>query len=117
MDISRKSVLRNFKRLTRAGEKKFREGNYKGSLEDKREANSILKTYAWDNEILESFKKELSNLYSSKFDLIKDHKLRINLEKKNQIIKLLKKKSEEKFKKGDYKGAVKALRRSDKYFS
>ena len=56
-------------------------------------------------------------MYFSKFDLIFDHKLRIDELKKNEIIKFLQQKSEEKFQKGDYKGAVKALRRSEKYLS
>ena len=35
----------------------------------------------------------------------------------NQIIKILEQKSEDKFKKGDFKGAVKAARRYEKYLS
>jgi len=56
-------------------------------------------------------------LYSSKFDLIFDHKLKIDESKRNEIIKMLKQKSNEKLKILDYKGAIKALRRAEKYFS
>ena len=101
--------------LTRSSEKKFKQGNFKGAIDDKKKVNSILKSA--DKEINEKFKEELSKLYSSKFDLIFDHKLKINEFKKNEIVKLLEKKSEEKLQKGDFKGAIKALRRSEKYLS
>ena len=117
MEESSKLDLENVIKLTRSSEVKFKQGNFKGAIDDKRMVNSILKFKLGDQEIVEKFKEELSNLYSSKFDLIFDHKLRIDELKKNKIIKLLKEKSEEKFQKGDYKGAVKALRRSEKYFS
>tara|TARA_B100001109_G_C18406967_1_gene264585 strand:+ start:134 stop:490 length:357 start_codon:yes stop_codon:yes gene_type:complete len=117
MEDSNKLALENVIRLTRSSEKKFMQGNFKGAIDDKRKVNAILKSKSSDYEIIEKFKEELSNLYSSKFDLIFDHKLRIDNLKKNEIIKFLKKKSEDKFKKGDYKGAIKALRRSEKYLS
>ena len=112
-DLSLKLILK----LTKASEKKFREGNFRGAFEDKMEVKSILKSKFCNRKITEKFRKELSKIYYSKFDLIKDHKLKIDLIKIKNIIKLLDKKSEEKFKKGDFKGAVKALRRSEKYLS
>ena len=117
MDYSSKLILENVIRLTRSGEKKFREGNFKGSLEDKRRVNSILKSNSCCEHIIEKFKEELSSLYSSKFDLINDHKLRLDVIKKKKIIKLLEQKCEENFKRGDFKRAVRALRRSEKYLS
>tara|TARA_B100000945_G_C20371828_1_gene592505 strand:- start:389 stop:745 length:357 start_codon:yes stop_codon:yes gene_type:complete len=110
-------ALENVIKLTRAGEKKFKKGDFKGAIDDKRRANSILKSISGDKEIIEKFREELSKIYSTKFDLIYDHKLKINECKKDEIVKLLEQKSEEKFKKGDYKGAIKALRRSEKYLS
>ena len=56
-------------------------------------------------------------LYKSKFDLINDHKLRIDESKINKIINLLEQKSDEKYNQGDFKGAIKALRRSEKYLA
>ena len=117
MDASSKLALENVIKLTRSSEVKFKEGNFKGSIDDKRKASKILKLKSDEKEIIQKYKEELSSLYSSRFDLIFDHKLRISELKKNEIIKLLEHKSEEKLKKGDYKGAVKALRRSEKYFS
>ena len=115
MDYSNKLALENVIKLTRSSEMKFKEGNFKGAIDDKRKLNKILQLKFDEKEIIQKYKEELSNLYSSKFDLIFDHKLRITDFKKKEIVKSLEQKSEEKFKKGDYKGAVKALRRSEKY--
>ena len=117
MEDSSKLVLKNIIELTKSSEKKFKEGNFKGAIDERRKVSKILKLKSGDSEIVEKFKEELTNLYSSKFDLIFDHKLRINESKKNEFVKLLRQKSEEKYNKGDYKGAIKAIRRSEKYFS
>ena len=117
MKNSDKLFLKKVIELTRSSEKKFHQGNFKEAIEDKRNARIILNSETLDARIIEEFKNELSNLYNSKFDLIYDHKLRISELKKIKIIKLLEKKSAEKYRKGDYKGAIKALRRSEKYLS
>ena len=117
MEDSSKLALENIIKLIRSSELKFRQGNFKKAIDEKRKINSILQSKSDDKEIMEKFKEELSNLYSSRFDLIYDHKMRINQIKRNEIIKLLEQRSEEKLKKGDYEGAVKALRRSEKYLS
>ena len=110
-------TLENIIKLTRASERKFKEGNFKGAIKDKREVKNILNSKLVDIKMYEKFKEELSKLYFSKFDLIYDHKLIIDELKRNEIIKSLEKKSNEKYKKGDYEGAIKALRRSEKYLS
>ena len=117
MKDSNELILGNIIELTRSSEKKFKLGNFKGALEDKMKANAILKSKSCDEKILEKYKKELSRLYSSKFDLIFDHKLKIDEIKINEIVKLLEHKSEEKLKNHDYRGAIKALRRAEKYIS
>ena len=110
-------ILGNIIKLTRSSEKKFKLGNFKGAIDDKIKANAILKSKSCDEKIIEKYGEELSSLYSSKFDLIFDHKLKIDEIKRNQIVKMLEQKSKERFKNLDYKGAIKALRRADKYFS
>ena len=110
-------VLEDIMQLTISSEKKFKQGNYKEALDDKIKAKTILQSKSCDEKTTEKFKEELSNLYSSKFDLIFDHKLKIDDIKRNQIIKMLEQKSREKLKNHDYKGAIKALRRAEKYFS
>ena len=117
MEDSGRLILENLIRLTRSSEIKFKQGNFKGALEDKMKANSILKSGSCDEKIIQKYKKELSSLYDSKFDLIFDHKLKIDEMKINEIVKMLELKSEEKLKNLDYKGAIKALRRAEKYMS
>ena len=117
MKDSNELILGNIIKLTRSSEKKFKLGNFKGALEDKMKANAILKSKSCDEKIMEKYKEELSTLYSSKFDLIFDHKLKIDEIKINEIVKLLEQKSEEKLKNLDYRGAIKALRRAEKYIS
>ena len=110
-------ILKNLIKLIRSSEKKFKLGNFKGALEDKMKANAILKSKSCDEKIIEKYREELSSLYSSKFDLIFDHKLKIDEMKINEIVKMLERKSEEKLKNHDYRGAIKALRRAEKYIS
>ena len=110
-------VLENLIELTRSSEKKFKQGNFKGAFEDKMKANAILKSKSCDEKIFEKYREELSSLYSSKFDLIFDHKLKIDQIKINEIVRMLERKSDEKLKNLDYRGAIKALRRAEKYKS
>ena len=115
MKDDRELVLKNLIKLTRSSEKKFRRRDFKGAIDDKMKANEILNSKSSDEKILEKYREELSSLYSSRFDLIFDHKLKIDEIKKNQIVKLLEDKSKEKLKNLDYRGAIKALRRAEKY--
>ena len=117
MEDSNKLILRNIINLTRSSEKKFKLGNFKGAIDDKIKANAILKSKSCDEKIIEKYREELSSLYSSKFDLIFDHKKIIDEIKRNEIVKMLEQKSKERLKNLDYKGAIKALRRAEKYFS
>ena len=111
------SILGDLIKLARSSEKKFKLGNFKGAIDDKMKANAILKSKSCDEKIIEKYREELSNLYSSRFDLIFDHKLKIDEIKINEIVKMLERKSEEKLKNLDYRGAIKALRRAEKYIS
>ena len=115
MEKNKNLILDKVIKLSKASEKKYRQGDYKGAIEDKRKVKTLLDEEFLDVELFEKYKKELSLLYDSKFDLIYDHKSRINNSKKAAIIKLLVQKSEEKYNKGDFKAAIKALRRSEKY--
>jgi len=116
MEDSGGLILENLIKLTRSSENKFKRGNFKGALDDKMKANAILKSISCDEKIIEKYREELSRLYSSKFDLIFDHKLKIDEIKRNEIVKMLEQKSKEKLKSLDHKGAIKAFRRAEKYF-
>jgi len=67
-------------------------------------------------KLLKNIEKNYLDCIHSKFDLIFDHKLKIDEIKRNQIVKMLEQKSKEKLKNLDYKGAIKAFRRAEKYF-
>ena len=116
MKDSNELILGNIIKLTRSSEKKFKLGNFKGAIDDKMKVNEILKSKSCDEKIIEKYREELSRLYFSKFDLIFDHKLKIDEIKRNEIVKMLEQKSKEKLKCLDYKGAIKAFRRAEKYF-
>ena len=115
MEDSDVLILDNLINLTKSSENKFKRGNFKGALDDKMEANAILKSKSCDEKTIEKFRKELSSFYSSKFDLIFDYKIKIDEIKINEIVKMLKNKSNEELKNLNYKGAIKALRRAEKY--
>ena len=110
-------TIENIVNQTRSSERKFKEGNFIGAIEDKREVRFLMKSKFCDNNFIKKFKEELSQLYASRFDLINDYKLRIDELKINKIVKLLEKKSDEKYRNGDFKGAIRAMRRSEKYLS
>ena len=114
---SDKLTIENIVNQTRSSERKFKEGNFIGAIEDKREVRFLLNSKFCDKDIVRTFKKELSSLYSSKFDLINDHKLRLDESEIKKIVNLLEQKSDEKYRKGDFKGAIRALRRSEKYLA
>jgi len=78
MKDSNELLLGNIIKLTRSSEKKFKLGNFKGAINDKMKANAILKSKSCDEKIIKKYREELSRLYSSKFDLIFDHKLKID---------------------------------------
>ncbi len=116
MENTQNEILLKVISLIKSSEKKYKDKNFKGSLEDKLEIKSLLNEELRSNkEIMDKYKEELSKLYSSKFDLIKDHKMKIDDKKRWKLLIYWKKKSQEKLLNCDYEGAVKALRRSEKY--
>ena len=117
MTNSNQLRIENIVNQTRSSERKFREGDFKGAIDDKREVRCLLNSNLANEDILKKFKEELFFIYESKFDLINDHKLRIDESKINKIVEFLEQKSDEKYNNGDFKGAVRALRRSEKYLA
>ena len=116
MENTQNEILLKIISLIKSSEKKYQDKNFKGSLEDKLKIKSLINDKLSSNKaFMDKYKKELSKFYSSKFDLIKDHKTKIDDKKRLEIITLLEKKSQDKLLNHDYEGAVKALRRSEKY--
>ena len=115
MENPKKNLEVKIIRLTKSSDQKYKEGNFKGALEDKLRVKTLLESSLCDKNIKNTLKKELASLYASRFDLIYDHKKRIDDQKRDEIINYLENKCEAKFRSGDFKGAIKALRRSEKY--
>ena len=118
---------------------RYKNGDYKGAIEDKRIAKRIrlleehncikLNNMKIDykNILLENYTQVklepkynllivVSKIKKSRYDLISDFKKVISDKRKKEVINKLESLSEEKYKSGDYKGSIKAIRRAEKYF-
>ncbi len=118
---------------------RYKNGEYQGAIEDKRKAKKIrlLEIYKskesgntkidYKNILLGTFLKidlepkynaliKVSKILKSKYDLIADFKKVISEKRKEEVIKKLEDISELKYKIGDYKGSIKAIRRSERYY-
>lgn len=116
-DIDSEEFWYSIETLLESSELKYKSSDYKGSIEDKRKAKILVETA----NIIDStskFEAIIKNFYinSSKYDLIEDYKRRIDNKRRLEIIEKLKRISDSKYISGDYKGAIKALRRSEKYY-
>ena len=52
MKDSNEFILGNIIKLTRLSEKKFKQGNFKGAIDDKMKANAILTSTSCDEKII-----------------------------------------------------------------
>ena len=118
---------------------RYKTGDYHGAIDDKRQAKKIRlleidKSNEIDNTkidykniLLGTFTKiDLETKYNalikgskirkSKYDLIEDYKKVISVKRKEELINKLEAISKSKYKIGDYKGSIKAIRRSEKYY-
>ena len=108
-------------------EAKYKLGEYKGSIKDKRIAmryNLLNISFIFPeydtNQIDIAYKynsiAEVSKLNKSRYDLIQYYKNIIDDNKKLDIIRKLDLLSNSKYAVGDYKGSIKALRRAERYY-
>ena len=118
---------------------KYKNGDYQGAIEDKRKAKitrllEIEKSSELNNIkidyrdiLLGTFLRidlepkynvliKCSKIQKRKYDLIADYKKVISKKRKQEVIKKLELISESKYKIGDYKGSIKAIRRAEKYY-
>ena len=100
------------KSLIESSELKYKSGDYKGSINDRRKAKKLIGS----NDRFQLLIREFKSKYESKYDLIEDYKRRINDSKKIEIIIKLETISEYKFNSEDYKGSIRAIRRAEKYY-
>ena len=118
---------------------KYKNGDYQGAIEDKRKAQEIklleiersvvlnINKIDYRNILIGTFIDsdlepkynaliKCSKIKKSKYDLIADYKKIISKKRKEEVIKKLEFISESKYKIGDYKGSIKAIRRAEKYY-
>ena len=118
---------------------RYKTGDYHGAIDDKRQAKKIRlleidKSNEIDNTkidykniLLGTFTKidlepkynaliKGSKIRKSKYDLIEDYKKVISVKRKEELINKLEAISKSKYKIGDYKGSIKAIRRLEKYY-
>ena len=118
---------------------RYHNGDYKGAIEDKRNAKKIRlleKSRLTDkkkikidykNILLGTFNHielepqyraliKVSKIEKSKYDLIEDYKKVISCKRKEEVIKNLESLSDSKYKSGEYKASIRAIRRSEKYY-
>ncbi len=118
---------------------RYKNLDYQGAIEDKRTAREIrLLEIAETSEfnctkidykkiLLGTFIKidlepkynvliKCSKIRKRKYDLIADYKKVITKKRKEEVIKKLEFLSESKYKSGDYKGSIIAIRRAEKYY-
>ena len=118
---------------------KYKNDNYKGAIDDKRNAKKIRLAEIDRFPMLNNFRIDYKNILlgtfigielepgyntlikaseikKSRYDLIADYKKVISNKRKEEVMKKLEFLSENKYESGDYKGSIKAIRRSEKYY-
>ncbi len=117
----------------------YKNGNYLGAIEDKREAkkirlleisclpelnnikidykNILLGTFI-KNDLEPKYKTliKISKIEKGRYDLISDYKKVISKKRKEEVINKLELLSELKYKIGDYKASIRAIIRAEKYY-
>ena len=115
---------------------RYKNGNYHGAIEDKRKAKKIRlleinrstdSKIDYKNILLGTFIKmelepkykiliKVSSVKKSRYDLISDYKKVISNKRIEEVIEKLEFLSESKYKFGDYKASIRAIRRAEKYY-
>jgi len=118
---------------------RYKNGDFKGAIEDKRQARKIRLLEIDNFNDLDNIKIDYKNILlgtfleidlepkykilikgskilKNKYDLIADYKKVISNKRKEEVINKLEVISESKYKIGDYKGSIKAIRRAEKYY-
>ena len=118
---------------------RYHNGDYKGAIEDKRNAKKIRLLedvpltdinkikIDYKNLLLGTFIHielepqyrtliKVSKIEKRKYDLIEDYKKVISCKRKEEVIKNLESLSDSKYKSGEYKASIRAIRRSEKYY-
>ena len=118
---------------------RYQNGDYKGAIEDKRKGQKMrlleLHQSSKISNVLIDFKTillgtfikkdldlqyktliKVSKISKGKYDLIEDYKKVISNKRKEEVRRKLEFLSESKYKYGDYKASIRAIRRAEKYY-
>ncbi len=115
---------------------RYQNGDYHGAIEDKRKAKKIRlleinrsldSKIDYKNILLGTFLKmelepkykiliKVSRVEKNRYDLISDYKKVISNKRIEEVIEKLEFLSESKYKFGDYKASIRAIRRAEKYY-
>ena len=118
---------------------RYKHEDYLGAIEDKRKAKKIRLIEIKENSDFNNYQIDYKNILlgnlsktdleakylalmraasikKSKYDLIRDYKKVISKKRREEVIKTLETLSESKYKIGDFKGSIKAIRRAEKYY-
>jgi len=93
---------------------KFKQAFESRSLAQNLKMNIDLSSSNVTSEVIDTLNK-VSELLTPKYDLIKDYKTKINTDKRKSLISLLMNKGRISYDSGDFKKAIKAIRRAEKY--
>ena len=107
-------ILTSVITLIESSELKYKSGDFKGAIDDRIEAKRMSKKIGEGVGFKDLIIKARIN--KSRYNLIEDYKRKIDDIKKIELIKQLEKLSENKYNLGDYKGAIRAFRRAEKYY-
>ena len=105
-------------KLVESSESKYKAGDFKGAVMERREARKIFLENSKSPQPKIAFQSTIKKLEitKSRYNLIEDYKARIDDIKKLKIIEKLENQSVIKYKSGDFRGAIKDLRRAEKYY-
>ena len=118
---------------------RYKNGNYHGAIEDKRKAKKIRlfeierfpeinnNKIDYKNILLGTFTEielepkyktliKVSKVEKRRYDLISDYKKAIGNKRKEEVIKKLETLSDSKYKAGDFKASIRAMRRAERYY-
>ncbi|KGG12702.1 MULTISPECIES: hypothetical protein [Prochlorococcus] len=113
-----KQIWSSVEHLVHLSELKYKLRDFRGAIEDKRKARELISLCLNIKGAEGQFKKliRLSKGDKIKYDLIDDYKGKLDFTKREELVFKLEQVSEEKYNSGDYKGSIRALRRSEKYY-
>ena len=116
--IEEDNIINSFREMIVKSESSYKSKKYKRSFLERVEAKEFIINNSTQIEGDKRFRLLIKSLRIgySKYNLINDYITKIDLNKKHQLCKQLESMSRSKFMISDFKGAIRALRRSENYY-